>query len=67
MSKGLSTFKKTDVHRLISAATKAGLKIARIDVDPSGKISIVPADGKPAVESDAEFDRWKLAHPVEGS
>jgi hypothetical protein len=40
-----SSFKKTDVARAIAAVLTAGLGVARVEVDASGKIVVVP--GKP--------------------
>ena len=41
MSKGPSTFRKSDVTRLLSAAEKAGVKVARVEVE-AGKLTLVP-------------------------
>ena len=54
-------FKQSDVSRALRAADKAGLKIARVDVEPSGKFSIVVADGA-AIGEATPFDLWKAKH-----
>jgi hypothetical protein len=41
MSKGLLTFKQTDLLRAIRASQKAGLSIARVEIDRDGKIIVV--------------------------
>lgn len=41
MSRGSSTFRKTDVSRLIHAATKAGMNVARVEVGKDGIIAVV--------------------------
>jgi hypothetical protein len=48
MSKGMLTFKETDLRRAIRASQKAGLSIARVEIDRDGKIVIVT--GKPVNE-----------------
>ena len=51
-------FRQADVARALKATDAAGLKVARVDVDPeSGKFSIVLADGAAAGAS--PFDLWK--------
>jgi hypothetical protein len=41
MSKGMLTFKETDLRRAIRASQKAGLSIARVEIDRDGKIVVV--------------------------
>jgi hypothetical protein len=51
-------FRQADVARALKATDAAGLKVARVDVDPeSGKFSIVLADG--AGPGASPFDLWK--------
>jgi hypothetical protein len=42
MSKGPSTFRKTDVKRGIEALELAGKRVARIEIDKAGKIVLFP-------------------------
>ena len=45
MSKGMLTFKETDLRRAIRASRKAGLSIARVEIDRDGKIVVVVGEG----------------------
>jgi hypothetical protein len=54
-------FKETDVARLVKAAKRAGLEVARIEVE-NGKIVVVAA-GKPATETASnEWDEGNGDH-----
>ena len=56
MSKGLQIFKQTDLLRAIKTFQKAGLPIARVEIDRDGKIVVVA--GKPSDEN-----RMTIANP----
>jgi hypothetical protein len=60
MSRVPSTFKQADVTRAVKAVVAAGVDIARVEIDKSGKIVIVtnksPSEGL-AVEESNEWDR----------
>jgi hypothetical protein len=59
MSKGMLTFKETDLRRAIRAFQKAGLSIARAEIDRDGKIVVVTGNGNAKAENTAtELDRW---------
>jgi hypothetical protein len=52
MSKGLQIFKQTDLLRAIKTFQKAGLAVARAEIDRDGKIIVVVAgEGKTIQES----------------
>jgi hypothetical protein len=51
MSKGIQTFRETDLRKMIRGARKAGLEVVRFEIDRDGKIAIVTA-GKAAPEAD---------------
>jgi hypothetical protein len=60
MSRGPSIFRQQDVTRAVKAVTAAGVHIARIEIDKSGKIVIITADptGRPGHMTEAnEWDR----------
>jgi hypothetical protein len=46
MSKGMQIFKQTDLLRAIRTSQKAGLSIARVEIDRDGKIVVVVGEGK---------------------
>lgn len=37
-------FREADVKRATAGVTRAGLQIAKIEIDPSGKIVIIPGN-----------------------
>jgi hypothetical protein len=45
MSKGPLTFKQADLLRAIKVSQKAGLSIARVEIDRDGKIVVVVGEG----------------------
>ena len=49
-------FTQADVRRAASGTLAAGLNIAKIEIDPHGKIVIIPGDQKKARESDEWAD-----------
>jgi hypothetical protein len=55
MTRGQSTFRKNDLRRAVEAAMKAtGAPVARIEIDPNGKIIIIT--GKPGDTTCNEWD-----------
>ena len=60
MARAPSTFRQQDVTRAVKAVTAAGVHIARVEIDKSGKIVIITADatGRPGETKEAnEWDR----------
>lgn len=49
-------FTQSDVKRAASGILAAGLNIAKIEIDPHGKIVIIPGDHKKVRESDEWAD-----------
>lgn len=54
MSRAPCTFRQRDVTRAVKAVLAAGVEIARVEVDRTGKIVIMA--GKPA--ADTERNEW---------
>jgi hypothetical protein len=52
MSKGQHTFKQGDVTKALKGAAKAGVKIARVEIDRDGKIVVIA--GEPSRHSAIE-------------
>jgi hypothetical protein len=57
MARAPSTFRQNDVTRAVKAVTAAGVHIARIEIDRSGKIAIITTAEPAQVEGDNEGDR----------
>lgn len=54
-------FKQADVSRAVKGALTGGMKIGRVEIDPSsGRIVILPPDAKPAEEN--ALDKWLTKH-----
>jgi hypothetical protein len=43
MSNRPAAFRQADLSRAIKATVSAGLEVGRVEIDPSGKIVILPA------------------------
>ena len=60
MARAPSTFRQQDVTRAVRAVTAAGVHIARVEIDKTGKITIIAADaaGRPGeMMEGSEWDR----------
>jgi hypothetical protein len=60
MARAPCTFRQTDVTRAVKAVTAAGVHIARIEIDKTGKIVIIAGgrNDQPAESTEAnEWDR----------
>jgi hypothetical protein len=44
MARAPTTFRKADLRRAVEAVVAAGQTVARVEVDPNGRIVIVTAD-----------------------
>lgn len=59
MSRGVWGFKKTEVRRLVEAAKKAGVQVARVEYDPAnGKIALITGDRDRAVSEATNENEW---------
>jgi hypothetical protein len=56
MARARAIFRKADLRRAVEAVIAAGQTVARVEVDPSGKIVIVTA-GEPERRESNEWDR----------
>jgi hypothetical protein len=61
MSTGTHKFRRTEVVRAIKAAEIAGLKVAGVEIEPSGKIviAISPSDA-PSDDKTNEWNEWAV-------
>jgi len=60
MTRAPSTFRQQDVTRAVRAVTAAGVHIARVEIDKTGKIAIITAeapDGRGEAREANEWDR----------
>jgi len=61
MGRGTASFRQADITRAINGAAAAGMKIARIELDPTtGRISLLTADDLAAAAetSTSALDAW---------
>ena len=60
MARAPSTFRQQDVTRAVKAVAAAGVHIARVEIDKTGKIVIItaePTDQPAATMEENEWDR----------
>jgi hypothetical protein len=64
MARAPSTFRQQDVTRAVKAVTAAGVGIARVEIDKSGKITIITANaaGAPDGKGSTPLDEWMASH-----
>jgi hypothetical protein len=60
MARAPSTFRQQDVTRAVKAVAAAGMHIARIEIDKTGKIVIIAAGATEPGET-AEANEWDRA------
>jgi hypothetical protein len=56
-----ATFKKTDVTRATRAVLAAGLDVARVEIDKSGRIVVVPGRPGETANVGPETNPWDTA------
>jgi hypothetical protein len=65
MVRAPSTFRQQDVTRAVKAVTAAGVRIARVEIDNTGKITIIAATAAEAAQQsdlDLELKDWEARH-----
>jgi hypothetical protein len=58
MARAPSTFRQQDVTRAVKAVAAAGVGIARVEIDKTGKIVIIPGDRQAAEAAGSDLDNW---------
>jgi hypothetical protein len=65
MARAPSTFRQQDVTRAVKAVVAAGVDIARVEIDKSGKIVIITVTATgvgPQGDLDVELQEWEARH-----
>jgi hypothetical protein len=57
-----SNLKEVNVKRVLSGAQKAGVEIARVEVDKDGKITLIPGSPSNAQTTENALDGWMASH-----
>jgi hypothetical protein len=58
MARTPSTFRQQDVTRAVKAVAAAGVNIARIEIDKTGRIVIITADATGQPGGTTEVNEW---------
>lgn len=59
MPKRPSTFRQTDVERVLKAACKAGVPVRALEVTKNDTIRVIVAEDSAQTTTDSPFDEWK--------
>jgi hypothetical protein len=64
MARAPVIFKQADVTRAVRGVTAAGQAVARVEIDPNGRIVIVTTEVRPAVQEDLdrELSEFEARH-----
>ena len=58
MARAPSTFRQQDVTKAVKAVAAAGVHIARVEIDKTGKIVIITADPTDRLGKKMEANEW---------
>jgi hypothetical protein len=58
MARAPSTFRQQDVTRAVRAVVAAGVDIARVEIDKTGKITIIALGAEQRGEQREEANEW---------
>jgi hypothetical protein len=58
MSRSQQTFKQRDVTKALKATVKAGITVARVEIDKNGKIVVVTGAPQDADGAKTEQNEW---------
>jgi hypothetical protein len=58
MARGPCTFRQQDVTRAVKAVVAAGVGIARVEIDKTGKIAIIALGAQQRGEGREEENEW---------
>jgi hypothetical protein len=58
MARAPSTFRQQDVTRAVRAVVAAGVDIARVEIDKTGKITIIALGAEQRGEGREEANEW---------
>jgi len=61
MARAPSTFRQQDVTRAVKAVAAAGVQIARVEIDKTGKIVIITAELTDRLGELTEANEWDRA------
>jgi hypothetical protein len=61
MPRGQCTFRQGDVTKAVKGVVAAGVQIARVEIDPTGKIVILTGGNEPVASTNA-LDKWMAQH-----
>ena len=59
MARSPSTFRQADVTRAVKGVVAAGVGIAQVEIDKSGKIVIVTGGAKTEISELVPLDAWR--------